>query len=128
MPYYCQQRLHCYDDSHNQYILQCYWDLIDEISLYWLVDALDLLFFANAVAVVAVARRYIVHFVDNLLKLVVLESEVLVMLMDNIDIVAVAAEYDNYYRVDCQENIYFDFVVAVAHAIAAASLTDAFDL
>lgn len=127
MPYYCQQRLHYYDDSHNQYILQCYWDLIDEISLYWLVDALDLLFSVNVVAVV-VARRCIVHFVDNLLKLEVLESEVLEMLMDNIDIVAVAVEYDNYYRVDCQENIYFDFGVAVAHAIAAASLTDAFDL
>lgn len=127
MPYYCQQRLHYYDDSHNQYILQCYWDLIDEIFLYWLVDALDLLFFVNVVVVV-VARRCIVHFVDNLLKLEVLESEVLEMLMDNIDIVAVAVEYDNYYRVDCQENIYFDFVVAVAHAIAAASLTDAFDL
>ena len=125
MAYYCQQRLHYYDDSHNQYILQCYWDLIDEISLCWLVDELDLLFSVN---VVSVARRCIVHFVDNLLKLEVLENEVLEMWMDNIDIVAVAAEYDNYYRVDCQENIYFDFVVAVAHAIAAASLTDAFDL
>lgn len=127
MPYYCQQRLHCYDDSHNQYILQCYWDLIDEISLCWLVDELDLLFSANVV-VVEVARISIVHFVDNLLKSVVLENEVLEMLMGNIDIVAVAAEYDNYYRVDCQGKIYFDFVVAVAHAIAAASLTDAFDL
>ena len=125
MPYYYQQRLHYYDDSHNQYILQCYWDRIDEISLCWLADALDLLFSANFVVV---ARICIVHFVDNLLKSEVLGNEVLEMLMRNIDIFAVAAEYDNYYRVDCQENIYFDFVVAVAHAIAAASLTVAFDL
>lgn len=76
-----------------------------------------------------VDRRLLNDLADNR---VVLENEVWAvnweMILQNVDIVVAC----NCYRVnddderDCLGYIYFDF--AVAHAIAAASLTVAFDL